>query len=54
MSTIVYIGERKVYNTTNAKVLGIPKEVLKILGKKPESAKVYYDIEKKCLQIFFE
>lgn len=49
----VYLGERKIYRTTNAKVIGIPKEVLKALGEIPEEAKIFYNFEKKCMEIFF-
>lgn len=55
MENILYIGKKRVYKTTNANVVGIPREVLKLLNNGvPKEVKVFYDETKKCMSIFFE
>lgn len=55
MSETLYIGKRKVYKTTNASVLGIPKEIFELLNTKDiTEVKIFYDIKDKCMKIFFD
>lgn len=50
----MYIGTRKIYETTNAKVIGIPREILKQLSEELKEVKISYDFEKKCMKVFFD
>lgn len=54
MENVLYIGKKRVYKTSSANVVGIPREVLKLLPETPKEVRVFYDEVKKCMSIFFE